>query len=140
MVNDPATSYAAAQKNFGAASAKVPPEVDSAAQLCDYGVGFLTGATKEVVMTTFKKVLGAAVSAMLVSAPVAATAAQPVRPSASLVSSQSQGVKSGIRTSSVKKGENSALGGAGLIFFIIGGAAFIYGLSEVLGDDDNSPR
>ena len=86
-------------------------------------------------MTTFKKILGAAVTALLVSAPVAATAAQPVRPATALVSSQGKGIKSGIRSGSAKKGE-SALAGGGAI---VAGAAIILlvGGAVLIADDDD---
>jgi hypothetical protein len=88
---------------------------------------------------TFKKILGAAVSAMLVAAPVAATAAQPVRPAAALVSGNAKGIQSGIRASGVKKGDSSAIAGLGLVFFVVGFAGFIFAISKVVGDGDGSP-
>jgi hypothetical protein len=87
-------------------------------------------------MTTFKKILGAAVTALLVSAPVAATAAQTVRPMTSLVSAQGKGIQSGLRTGVAKKGQ-SAADGTGTALAVGGVILFGGGLYLLLKDDDD---
>lgn len=89
-----------------------------------------------------KKILGSAVTAMLVSAPIAASAAAPVRPAASLVSASTSvaqtGVRSGIRQGVAKKGGSAADGDntGAYVLGAIGLGLAIWGIIEITSDDD----